>query len=253
MIFVYSCVTTAAWRLLDSGPLPSAESAAIDEALLEGHADGSAPNTLHFYARTVPTVSLGYFQKAAEAVDLDECARRGVQLVRRRSGGSTIFTDPGQLIYAIVLPSSLLDGCAERSFAAICGAIARALASLGVDARHRPVNDIEVCGRKISGSAQLRRRGSVLQHGTFLIDADIETMEAVLRGCSPRPSSRVTTLSELMDVPPGTDAVKDAVVHELGRSFDASFEKGVLTDAERARVNELVRTRYGLREWNLRM
>jgi lipoate-protein ligase A len=253
MIFVYLHAMTGTWRLLDSGPLPPAESAATDEALLESHADGSAPNTLHFYTRVAPTVSLGYFQRVAEAVDLEECALRGVQLVRRRSGGSAIFTDPGQLIYALVVPSSVLGGGAEGSFAVICEAIARAVSTFGVDARHRPVNDIEVSGRKISGSAQLRRHGSVLQHGTLLIDADIQTMEAVLRDGSPRPSVRVATLSQLTGASPGMDAVKAAIVAELSRSFEGDFEKGVLTDTERARVNELVRTRYGRREWNLRM
>jgi lipoate-protein ligase A len=251
MIFLYSIVTDGTWRLVDSGPLPSAESAAVDEAILESHADGGVRNTLHFYARSEPTVSLGYFQKASEAVDLQECARRGVRLVRRRSGGSAIFTDPGQLIYALVLPSSLV-GAGEGSFSAVCNAIARALSTFGVAAEHRPVNDIEVGGRKISGSAQLRRHGSVLQHGTILVDADMESMDAVLRHGRIRPSERVTTLSRLIGTSPDMDVVKAAIADELARCFSISFENERLTEREHERVETLACERYGREEWNLR-
>ncbi len=244
---------TATWRLVDSGQLPTAESTAVDEAMLESHADGAVPNTLHFYTRSQPTVSLGRFQMVTEAVDVEECSRRGVALVRRCSGGRSIFTDPGQLIYATVLTVSEIGGDAKASFAPICSAVARAVSSFGLDARHSPINDVEVAGRKISGSAQLRRRGSVLQHGTVLIDADIDAMEAVLKQSSPRPTERVTTLSRLMPVPPGMAEVRAAIVEEMGQSFGVGFEKGSLTDTERARVSELVRTRYGREEWNMRL
>ena len=253
MIFVYHRVMTDMWRLVDSGYLPTAESAAVDEAMLESHADGAVPNTLHFYARSQPTVSLGHFQKVAEAVDVEECSRRGVALVRRCSGGRSICTDPGQLIYAMVLPVSEIGGDAKASFTPICSAVARAVRTFGLDARHSPINDVEVAGRKISGSAQLRRRGSVLQHGTVLIDADIPMMEAVLKQSSPRSTDRVTTLSRLMTAPPSMAEVKAAIVEELGRSFGVGFEKASLTDTERARVVELVRVRYGREDWNLRL
>jgi lipoate-protein ligase A len=238
--------------MVDSAPLPTAESAAVDEAILGLHADGAVPSTLHFYTRLEPTVSVGYFQRVSEAVDLEECARRGVRLVRRGSGGSSIYTDPGQLIYSLVLPASAI-GAGEESFAAVCGPIAKALGALGVAARYRPVNDIEVGGRKVSGSAQLRRHDSVLQHGTVLIDADIECMDAVLRHGTTLPSDRVTTLSRLMGKPPRVDVVKAFIAAELGRAFSVDLEPGTLTAAEKERVETLVRTRYGSDGWNLRI
>ena len=239
-----------AWRLVDSGPLPAAESAAVDEAILEAHAEGTVPSTLHFYSRSEPTISIGYFQRVSEAVDTAECERRGVRLVRRRSGGSSIYTDPGQLIYALVVPSSVI-GSGEPSFAVVCEPIVRALGRFGADARHRPVNDIEVGGRKVSGSAQLRRRGSVLQHGTVLIDTDVEAMDAVLKGGSVRPSERITDLAAVLGDPPGMAEVRTAVKEELAAALGAVFEDGCLTRSEERRVEELVRSRYGRDDWNL--
>jgi lipoate---protein ligase len=242
---------TGTWRLVDSGHIPPAESAAVDEAILESHAEGLVGDTLHFYVRSKPTVSIGYFQKVKEAVDVAECARRGVRLVRRRSGGSSIFTDPGQLIYAVVLPASAI-GTGEGSFASVCVPVARAISSLGFDAKHRPANDIEVDGRKISGSAQLRRRGSALQHGTVLIDSDVETMDAVLRSGDVKPSDRVTTLSRLTATKPSMDRVKMAIAGEIARSFSVSYERCELTAREQERIRELVDARYGRDEWNLK-
>lgn len=245
-------MTAGTWRLVDSGLIGPAESAAVDEAILECHSRGLVGDTLHFYARSRPTVSIGYFQKVGDAVDAEECSRRGVSLVRRRSGGSCIFTDQGQLIYAVVLPASAI-GSGEGSFALVCEPIARALRSLGVDARHRPVNDIEVGGRKVSGSAQLRRRGSVLQHGTVLVDADVETMDAVLRPSPLPPSARIATLTSLLGSRVDPDRVKDAMVRELSQSFSVSLNRQPLSRCEEECIDELVRTRYGRDEWNLRL
>ncbi|MEW5748383.1 MAG: biotin/lipoate A/B protein ligase family protein [Candidatus Thermoplasmatota archaeon] len=241
------------WRLLDSGTVPPAVSAALDEAVLEAHSRGSVPDTLHFYVRSSPTVSVGYFQGVGESVDLEACGRHGVHVVRRGSGGSTIYTDPGQLIYGLVVRSDELPPTPDASFALVCGAVARAVSSFGVEARHRPVNDVEVGGRKVSGSAQLRRRGSVLQHGTIILDTDLAAMDAVLRGGGRRPSERVATLASLLGRAPDMEEMKRRVRNEVGRAFGAAIEEGCLTDAERADVERLVAERYSRDEWNLRL
>jgi lipoate-protein ligase A len=244
---------SGAWRLIDSGQVEPPESAAIDDAILTCHAEGIVPNTLHFYVRSGPTVSLGYFQKASEALDLAECRRRGVTIVRRRSGGSAIYTDPGQLVFAVVAPRDEVSDEGASPFARVCGAVADALRSFGLDARHRPMNDVEIGGMKVSGSAQLRRHGSVLHHGTVIVDSDIEAMDAVLRGASPRPSARVTTLASLLPEPPPLDDLKSAIAGAVGVVFGAEFDDGPLIERERELVATAVRERYSRREWNLRL
>jgi lipoate-protein ligase A len=246
------------WRLIDSDLVPPAVSAALDEAMLESHIAGASPNTLHFYRRSVPTVSVGYFQKVAETLDLDECRKRGVSIVRRMSGGSSIYTDQGQLIYGLVVRESDIPGPRNESFSRVCGAIASAIGSFGLEAVHRPVNDVEVGGKKVSGSAQLRRKGSILQHGTVIVDTDLGAMDALLRparsGKAPgkRPSERVATLSGLKGQSVDIGSVKDRLAEELARTFDVGFEKGALTPKELETVARLVSERYGKREWNMR-
>ena len=156
------------WRLLDSGALPAPRSAAVDEAIIEAHSRSLVPDTLHFYTRSQPTVSLGRFQKVAEAIDLEACRARGVAVVRRRSGGGSIYTDSGQILFALISFQRTLGEDAAGSFARVCTALADSLHGMRIDAKYRPVNDVEVNGRKVSGSAQLRRHGSVLHHGSVL-------------------------------------------------------------------------------------
>ena len=245
-------------RLLDSGFVDPAESAALDEAILEAHIARKAPDTLHFYVRKSPTVSVGYFQKISESLDLDECRRRGVAIVRRKSGGSSIYTDRGQLIYGLVVSEDELPKDRAESFKQVCTAIARAIGSFGVDAIYRPMNDVEVGGRKISGNAQLRRKGSLLQHGTVVVDTDLVAVDAILkldRSKSPsnaRPSDRMTTLTKLLGGTPGIDAVKDRLAREISSLFTAELRSGRLTVFEKEIVRRLVRERYSRDEWNFR-
>ena len=246
------------WRLVDSGLVAPAESTALDEAILEAHVHGTVPGTLHFYRRSVPTVSIGYFQKVADSVDLLECEKRGVSVVRRKSGGRSIYTDQGQLIYGLII-----DGCdvpeGKSAFSMICEALARALSSFGVEARYRPPNDVEVGGRKLSGNAQLMRKGSLLQHGTVIVYTDLETMDAVLRPAPAKdrkvakPSDRVTSLMSLLERPPNMESVKSAITKEISEALDAEFMQGDMTDAELGNVRRLVAERYSRDEWNMKL
>jgi lipoate-protein ligase A len=246
------------WRSVDSGLVSPPLSAALDEAILEEHVSGNVPDTLHFYVRACPTISIGYFQKVSECVDVNECERRGIALVRRKSGGSSIYTDSGQLIYGLVLHEEELPSDMTESFRVTCSAIAEALQTFGVDAVYRPANDVEVHGKKVSGNAQLRRKGSVLQHGTILVDTDLAQMDAVLKARASkgartaRPSDRVTTLRDILGSPPKMDLVKDALTAALGTAFEAVFSASTLTRGESVFAEKLVAERYSRDEWNLK-
>ncbi|PCN50009.1 hypothetical protein B6U99_06745 [Candidatus Geothermarchaeota archaeon ex4572_27] len=212
------------WRLIDSGLVSGPRSAAIDEALLESRALGLSPNTLHFYRRRPPAVSIGRFQRVEEVVDVDECRRRGVDIVRRISGGGAIYTDEECLEYSIVADEGSLGGL-EESFRLICGALARALRRLGVDARYKPVNDVLIGGRKVSGSAQVRRGGAVLQHGTILLGVDYDSMRALLKAFKLEdPRSKLTSLRAELGRPVEPELVKGAFIEELEGALGARFE-----------------------------
>ncbi|HUL39755.1 MAG TPA: biotin/lipoate A/B protein ligase family protein [Methanomassiliicoccales archaeon] len=241
------------WRLIDSDLISPQRSAACDEAMLLARQRRLVPNTLHLYRRERPTVSLGYFEDAEEALDMGAMRRHGVELVRRVSGGSAIYTDPGQVIYAVVLDDEMVPESPNETFPLICGGVIKALGILGLKAEFKPVNDVLVGRRKISGSAQVRRAGVVLQHGTLMVDTDFDAMFDVLRmRKAGRSKDAVTSLARELGEAPSMERVKHALVEGFSSAFDVIIEKGVLTRFEERRIEELVRDKYGLEGYTLR-
>jgi len=180
---------------------------AFDEALLVLRDAGVSPDTLRFYWMEPSGVSIGYFQELAEAVDVDAAFGMGFDVTRRISGGGAVFHDScGEIVYSIVVSRDLLGGVdVAESFRVLGEGVVRAVRLMGLEASFEGVNDIVVSGRKVSGQAQARRPGAVLQHGTLLYATDLGVMERVLRpprklsekGVS-RISERVATLSMLL-------------------------------------------------------
>jgi lipoate-protein ligase A len=248
-----------AWRLLDTGPAPGPRTAALDEAIARARSADEVPNTLHFYQRRPPAVTVGYSLDAASEVDLDFCAREGIDVVRRLSGGGAIYTDDRQIVFSLTTRDVLPFGV-EESLKVVCTAVAGAISSLGVEAVFAPVNDVVINGRKVSGSAQMRKWGVALQHGTVIVDADPDRMfwalrvpaEKRLKHSSRDPRLRVTTLKEQLGRLPAMEEVKSAMKSSFERTFDISLIPGRLTEKEEGTAQALVRDRYGNDEWNLR-
>lgn len=238
------------WRLVDSDLLAPAMASAVDEAILQARKEGEVPDTFHLYRRDAPTISLGYFEKVAERVDLDAARKHNVALVRRMSGGGTIYTDPEQIIYTAVVGQAAVPESPQETFRILCQGVIDGLGKLGVEAHFRPVNDVLVRGRKVSGSAQLRRHGVVLQHGTLMVRTDYERMFAVLRG--KRPRDGMTSLTEEMAEVPAMSMVKSALVRGFSSALGVEMVDGKLSEKERSEADRLVRTTYGREEHTFR-
>jgi lipoate-protein ligase A len=170
------------FRLLQTGRHDGFYNMGLDEAVLEGVSRGESPPTLRLYGWDPPAVSVGYFQGLEEEVDLAACKARGADVVRRISGGGAVFHQ-AEITYSIVMAEThpLAGGTIHDSYRRFCAGIVTALELLGVSSRFAPINDIMAGDRKISGNAQTRRMGCVLQHGTILLDLDVDLMFELLR------------------------------------------------------------------------
>ncbi|TET10662.1 MAG: lipoate--protein ligase family protein [Candidatus Thorarchaeota archaeon] len=174
------------WRLLDTGILSGAENMALDDVILEGRAEHQTPNTLRFLQFRPSTVLVGYHQSVEQEVRVPFCTQNNVDINRRITGGGTILFTPTCLGWEIFADKTAqgvnelrkdLGKLAEFvSSGAVLG-----LKKLGVDAEFRPKNDIEVNGRKISGTGGTERGDSFMYQGTLLIDFDIDLMLRSLR------------------------------------------------------------------------
>ncbi len=251
--------TALPWRLLDLSDRDPYVNMAIEEALMHSVGAGEAPPTLRLW-QNQNAVIIGYFQDAAVEADLEACQALGTAVVRRISGGGAVYHDPGNLNYALFVPLShpQVPEDVMASYRLYCGAVIEALAGLGLSAEFVPINDIVAGGRKVSGTAQARRWGALLHHGTLLLHLDIPIMGRVLKVTREHlekkgvknVTERVATLEQL-GRPTTVAEAKAALAAGLVRALGITFEPGELTAAERALVQQLLEEKYGRPEWNL--
>lgn len=232
---------------------------AIDEALLNLRMEGKIPDTLRIYRFQPSSVTVGYFQRIRESVNLDYLLSSNIQFTRRITGGGSVYHDEnGEITYSVVLPIEGVLTDVQESYRVICGGIVSALRKLGVETAFVPVNDVTVMGRKISGSAQTRRKGYLLQHGTLMYATNLDVLEKVLVVPTVKLESKgVKTIRErVVTLEKVTGQVNvDVLVKKLIEGFSEALGRkpvlGELTEAELKLAEQLVE-KYKSKEWIFR-
>lgn len=171
---------------------------AVDEAIADHAGRGEAPPTVRFYRWQPPCVSLGRHQPVSD-IDLRRCRAMGYEVVRRPTGGRAIL-HVDELTYAVAGPQSnpVLTGAVLDSYLRLSQGLLMGLARLGLVVAKTPAGqragpeasalcfevpsayEIVAGGRKLVGSAQSRRQGWVLQHGTLPLTGDVTRLVEVL-------------------------------------------------------------------------
>lgn len=244
-------------RLIEDGPTDPYRNMAVDEAIAISVGGGKSPATLRLYGWRPSAVSIGYFQELDEEVDIGFCASHRIMVVRRITGGGAVFHGAGELTYSLTAPVAdpTIPRDIQESYRAICAPLVAALRRLGADARFRPVNDIEVGGRKVSGNAQTRRFGAVLQHGTILVALDrsllpsLRVKKAKLEGKGiSAVTDRVTTLKDLLGGEFDMSSLAGVIAREFRNAFGCPMDAAPLTADESSLIPKLM-AKYSSREW----
>ncbi len=233
------------WRVIDTGLRRAAENMAFNRALLEARQADEMPSTLRFL-RFTPSALLGFHQSAEQELDLDYCRAHGVTVQRRITGGGAIYFDETQLGWELYLHKRDLGTADMQAITRrICEAAARGIRTLGVNAQFRPRNDIEVEGRKISGTGGAFDGDALMYQGTLLIQFDVEKMLRVLRIPAEKLSDkaiasareRVANLADLLGYVPTLETVKGRITEAFADAFGVSFVPGEPGAAEQARYD----------------
>lgn len=203
-------------------------------------------DTVFLFWRTTPTLMVGRYQNVLEEVNKSYADAHHIQIVRRMSGGGTIYTDMGGWQFTFI--EEARDD--EIQFQRYIAPVIDALAELGIEASFNGRNDLTIDGRKISGNAQYRLEGRVVHHGSLLFDTDFEQMAAATTVDSYKITSksiksvreRVTNIAEHLAAPMDAEDFKARVVaHILGR--DGSVYQ--ITPEDDARIREIGQERFG--------
>ena len=218
------------FRVVDTGLNTAEVNIALDQRWLAGHVRGERENLLRFH-RSTPSAWVGLHQWPERELRLLYCHRKGIEVVRRLTGGGALYVDPGQLGFSLILRWS------ER-FAAIgeaglvrrgCMAVVEALRGLGLDARFKAPNDVEVGGRKLASLFSSRHRSTLLLQGWLLLSADVGRVLGTLRlATEPAPRDqnpvaareRLTALDGLFRRPPPPARLRKALTAALACQFN---------------------------------
>ena len=266
------------WRLVNTGYRSGAENMAIDEAILLSIAQGEAPPTIRFYGWSPACLSIGYSQDWVQAVNEEACAELGVDCVRRPTGGRAVLHEH-EVTYAVVVPEGhrLLPKGVTESYRVLSQGILRGLQSLGVPAQmasghnQRKKQGTAACfdatswyelvvdGRKLVGSAQMRRGGVILQHGSILVRFDPRKLLYVLYGKQHSGKANLVqglaatavSLGEVLERQVGFTEVANALSAGWEETLAISLVALELTKAERQLAAQLVQEKYGCEEWNV--
>ncbi|MGI9237840.1 MAG: lipoate--protein ligase family protein [Woeseiaceae bacterium] len=231
------------FRIIDTGVREGRSNIAFDAALIELRQQDKVPDTIRFM-RFPPTALIGRHQDLSREINLSYCAEDGVGTVRRITGGGAIYLDEGQLGWELVFHRSSLGIAALPDLAReICNAAAAGLSRLGVDAKFRPRNDIEVDGRKLSGTGGFFDGDILIYQGTVLVDMDAVQMVNALNVPQSKfakhkldsAAQRVVTLKELLgDNLPDIETIKTALIDGFSEALGINAAPGDITDEEEA-------------------
>lgn len=234
-------------RLLETGQEPGPWNMALDQALMS-KVDDHIP-VLRLYGWKPASVSIGYFQSLEQEVDVKKCEDLGIDVVRRMTGGGAVLHEQ-EVTYSFI--TKVFPSDVRESYKVICEPVVTCLISLGFDAKFSPLNDITVKNKKVSGNAQTRRNGVLLQHGTILLDIDVDKMFSVLK--VPSEKIKDKAIQDVKERVMGLELSFDEVANQLWQSFSRSFQADVFRD--NAKTDEIIEAKimqkykYGTYEWN---
>ena len=243
------------YRLIRIQEFDAYTNMALDEAILERVIKGESLPTIRFYTWRPSSVSIGNFQGAEQEVNTKYCKSNSISIVRRITGGGSVYHDnKGEITYSVIAPEEWFPKGIVESYEEICGWIVKALSNLGVKAVFKPINDVHIDGRKVSGSAQTRRNRVLLQHGTVLYDADGEKIAMLLKGRADKYDEKLTksVKKRITSVKDHCNASKQELASALEKAFSEGKEIviGDYDEKELACAEVLAKEKYSREEWN---
>lgn len=267
------------WALLDSGHHDAAINMAIDEALLEWHSEEKIPPTIRFYGWKNPTLTVGHFQNVEKTIDFEGIKKHRCEFVRRLTGGSAVLHDD-ELTYSIVVREShpKIPQSVNKAYYVLAQGLLEGYRLLGIDAdfaiperelfKERSavcfevpaIYEMVVDGKKVSGNAQTRKLGVLLQHGSIPLSFDADMLFDLFKFSSEKFRERkrkafvqkAISINDITETKHTYDSVKEAFLAGFEKSLNIRTEPMELTDEQWKYIHYLADTKYRTDSWNLK-
>ncbi|WP_167260861.1 lipoate--protein ligase family protein [Alkalibacillus almallahensis] len=267
------------WFVIEHGLLDADVNMAVDECLLNWQKEGKMKPTLRFYGWTEPSLSVGQFQSVEQSIDFESVEAYHCQFVRRLTGGSAVLHDD-ELTYSIVLPEDhqMISSSIKDAYYTLSQGLVKGFEQLGIRVEHATPseqsasNRSDVCferpayyellaqEKKLSGNAQIRKDGVLLQHGSIPLTLDTTMLFDLFRFPNEEFKNhrrqlfkeKATTINQLNHDEFNYDDVKNALKKGFDEAFDVKLVPYELTKEQWDEVYQLVKFKYGNDNWNFK-
>ena len=222
---------------------------ALEEYLLTKKDLGD--NEIFLFWRTNPTVMVGRYQNTYNEINEKYVKENNINVVRRNSGGGTIYTDMGTWQFTFIDKNYEEEGI---SFGKFTGPIVDALQNQGVDAHFNSRNDLLIGKRKFSGNAQYRKGNAILHHGSILFNTDIKSRvesitvseEKIIAKGIKSVRERVINVSEVMSETITTEDFRDIMINSLLKNSTTY----TLTEDDLKAISKIQKEKFESWDWN---
>ncbi len=263
------------WAFLNSGHHDAATNMAIDEALLEWHSKNEIPPTIRFYGWKNPSLTVGHFQNVHKTIDFSGVEKHQCDFVRRLTGGSAVLHDD-ELTYSIIvsedhekiphsvneayyiLSQGLLEGYRQLGIKADFAKPRRTDERSAVCFETPAVYEMIVDGKKISGNAQTRKKGVLLQHGSIpmsfnaemLFDLFLFSKDSIRERQKNKFVDKAISINDITKKKHTYDMLINAFLHGFKKSLNIRTKEMVLSPKQWEDVHLLSSNKYGTEDWN---
>lgn len=232
-------------RVIDFGLVPALRSQAVYHGIAETITGDSDP-VLSLASPETPYVCVGRHQEVDKEVDEHFCKSRGLPVYRRRVGGGAVYLDRNQLFTHFIYPRSKAPEFAQNLYPLFIEPVVRTYRDFGINAQYRPINDIQVDGRKIGGTGAASIADATLMVGSFMYDFDTETMARCLKVPSEKFRDKLrqglndymTTMKKLLDTPPAREVLIEKFLAHCHDVLGVDPQVSEPTDEELAAIEK---------------
>ena len=242
------------WRIINHEMHDPYMNLALDEALTEFVGKELVKPTIRFYGWENSAVIIGYFQKIKDEVNVEACKANNVEVLRRISGGGAVYQDnDGGLTFSVAVPTKYFTNDISKCYRIIGDWLIDSLRLIGINSEFKPINDIVVNGKKISGNALTIRNNCILIHGTLIYNLDANKMFSYLNVTKEKISDkfiknireRVTCVLDHKDIK--KEDVIDALLTGFTKDKEYLFEDWQESELKRAEF--LAKNKFIKDEW----
>ena len=244
------------WRLIKSGSLDPLSIHTIYEAIARSVSEGRSPNTLHICWPKEPYVCVGIHQVVELEVDINQCKKQNLPIIRRQIGGGAVYLDPDQFFYHIIINKKDAPLDLRKLFSTFLRPTICTYRKFGLDAKYKPINDVVINGKKVSGNGAATFDDAIVIVGNVILDFNPNVFASILRVPDEKIRDKlvksmeawVSSLRKELDYKPQMKTVENYYMQCFKKIFNAKFIESSLNPYEMKIMSDLKR-RYSEDTW----